>query len=76
MKVVDTLVIGGAMAYTFFKAKGEPTGKSLVEEDKVDLAKQLIDSWAISCCCRWITQSLPNSRAAEKRSMSTRFRKA
>ena len=42
MKVVDKLVIGGAMAYTFFKAKGEPTGKSLVEEDKVDLAKQLM----------------------------------
>jgi phosphoglycerate kinase len=42
-KIVDRLLIGGAMAYTFFKAKGEPTGKSLVEEDKVDLAKQLID---------------------------------
>ena len=43
MKVVDRLVIGGAMAYTFFKAKGEPTGKSLVEEDKVQLAKDLMD---------------------------------
>ena len=42
-KIVDRLLIGGAMAYTFFKAKGEPTGKSLVEEDKVELAKQLID---------------------------------
>jgi len=42
MKVVDKLLIGGAMAYTFLKAKGEPTGKSLVEEDKVDLAKQLM----------------------------------
>ena len=42
-KIVDKLLIGGAMAYTFFKAKGEPTGKSLVEDDKVDLAKQLID---------------------------------
>ncbi|HYP04980.1 MAG TPA: phosphoglycerate kinase [Bryobacteraceae bacterium] len=42
MKVVDKLVIGGAMAYTFFKAKGEPTGKSLVEEDKVQLAKDLM----------------------------------
>jgi phosphoglycerate kinase len=30
------------MAYTFFKAKGEPTGKSLVEEDKIDLAKDLM----------------------------------
>jgi phosphoglycerate kinase len=42
-RVVDKLLIGGAMAYTFFKAKGESTGKSLVEEDKVDLAKQLMD---------------------------------
>jgi phosphoglycerate kinase len=42
MKVVDQLLIGGAMAYTFLKAKGEPTGKSLVEEDKVELAKQLM----------------------------------
>ncbi len=41
-KIVDTLVIGGAMAYTFSKAKGEPTGKSLVEEDKVELAKSLM----------------------------------
>ena len=42
MKVVDRLLIGGAMAYTFLKAKGEPTGKSLVEDDKVELAKQLM----------------------------------
>ena len=42
MKVVDKLLIGGAMAYTFLKAKGEPTGKSLVEEDKIELAKQLM----------------------------------
>ncbi len=39
MKIVDRLLIGGAMAYTFLKAKGEPTGRSLVEDDKVDLAK-------------------------------------
>jgi len=44
MKFVDRLLIGGAMAYTFLKAKGEPTGNSLVEEDKVDLAKQLLAS--------------------------------
>jgi phosphoglycerate kinase len=42
MKVVDRLLIGGAMAYTFLRAQGEPTGKSLVEEDKLDLAKQLL----------------------------------
>lgn len=39
---VDNLLIGGAMAYTFFKAEGGNVGKSLVEEDKLDLAKELI----------------------------------
>jgi phosphoglycerate kinase len=43
-KVVDKLLIGGAMAYTFLKAQGKPIGKSLVEEDKVDLAKRLLSS--------------------------------
>src|SRR5471032_2504945 len=41
-KVVDKLLIGGAMAYTFLRAQGLPAGKSLVEEDKIDLAKQLL----------------------------------
>jgi phosphoglycerate kinase len=36
---VDTLIIGGGMANTFLKAKGYELGKSLVEEDKIDLAK-------------------------------------
>jgi phosphoglycerate kinase len=44
LNVVDTLLIGGAMAYTFLKAKGEPIGKSLVEDDKLDLAKELMAS--------------------------------
>ncbi len=43
MGLVDKLLIGGAMAYTFLKAKGEPTGNSLVEADKIDLAKSLIE---------------------------------
>ncbi len=40
---VDTLLIGGGMAYTFLKAKGQGVGKSLVEADKIDLAKTLLD---------------------------------
>ena len=38
----DTLLIGGAMAYTFFLAQGKEVGKSLVERDKVQLAKDLL----------------------------------
>jgi phosphoglycerate kinase len=44
MKVVDRLLIGGAMAYTFLRARGESTGKSLVEEDKIDLARELMQN--------------------------------
>jgi phosphoglycerate kinase len=40
--VVDTLIIGGAMAYTFLKAQGHPVGKSLVEADKISYARELI----------------------------------
>jgi len=39
---VDTLIIGGAMAYTFFAAQGYPVGDSLCELDKVELAKELM----------------------------------
>jgi len=39
---VDTLLIGGGMAYTFYKAKGLPVGNSLVEEDKVELARDIL----------------------------------
>ena len=38
---VDRLIIGGAMAYTFFKAMGKPVGKSLVEDDKLELARDI-----------------------------------
>lgn len=40
---VDTILIGGGMTYTFYKAKGLPIGNSLLEEDKVDLAKELME---------------------------------
>jgi phosphoglycerate kinase len=39
---VDRLIIGGAMAYTFLKALGKPIGGSLVEDDKLDAARQII----------------------------------
>jgi len=43
---VDRLLIGGAMAYTFFKAMGKPTGKSLVEDDKLDSAREIMKAAA------------------------------
>jgi phosphoglycerate kinase len=45
-KVVDKVLIGGAMAYTFMKSQGETVGKSLVEDDKLDLAKKLLSEHA------------------------------
>ena len=42
MEKADVFLIGGAMAYTFYKALGIPTGKSRVEADKVHLAEELL----------------------------------
>jgi 3-phosphoglycerate kinase len=43
LEKVDTLIIGGGMAYTFFKAQGYSVGESLCEEDKCDLALELME---------------------------------
>ncbi len=43
MNKVDTLIIGGGMAFTFFKAEGLEIGNSLLEADKIDLAKQILN---------------------------------
>jgi phosphoglycerate kinase len=43
LPMVDFLLIGGAMANTFFRALGLQTGKSLVEEDRIDMARQLLE---------------------------------
>lgn len=43
LEKVDTLIIGGAMAYTFLKATGKQIGNSLCEEEKIDLAKEILE---------------------------------
>ena len=52
---VDRLIIGGAMAYTFFKSRGIPVGKSLVEDDKLDAARTI----TADAASRHITLALP-----------------
>jgi phosphoglycerate kinase len=42
LPAVDNIIIGGGMTYTFFKAQGKEIGNSLLEEDKIDLAKELL----------------------------------
>jgi phosphoglycerate kinase len=42
IKIADAMLVGGGMAYTFLKAQGLPIGKSLVENDKIDLAKKIL----------------------------------
>ena len=43
MEKVDTLIVGGGMAYTFFAALGHTVGTSLLEADKIDLAKEMME---------------------------------
>ncbi len=54
-KRIDHLFIGGAMAYTFLKVEGVPVGSSKVEEDKLDLARQILDK----CKTRSVRVHLP-----------------
>ena len=60
---VDRLIIGGAMAYTFFKSRGIPVGKSLVEDDKLDAARK-IEADAAS---RHVTLALPTDHVVADR---------
>ncbi len=46
----DTLIIGGGMAYTFFKSMGVEIGKSVLEEDKLGLAKEIVEKAKSSSC--------------------------
>jgi phosphoglycerate kinase len=52
---VDRLIIGGAMAYTFFKSRGVPIGQSLVEDDKLDQARAIVGA----ATQRGVTLELP-----------------
>src|SRR2546430_9403759 len=54
LKRVDRLCIGGAMACTFFKAKGLEMGRSLVEEDQLEVARSLLTS-----ACQGLTLAMP-----------------
>ena len=44
-EVADKILVGGAMAYTLLKAQGVSIGKSLVEEDKIEVAKEIISKY-------------------------------
>ncbi len=44
METVDTLIVGGGMAYTFFAAQGHTVGTSICEADKIDLAKEMMET--------------------------------
>lgn len=55
----DKILIGGGMAYTFFKARGKEVGQSIVENDKVSLAKQLLDRSKDQLVLPWDTVVAP-----------------
>jgi len=65
MDKVDTLIIGGGMANTFLRAKGFDLGKSLLESDKVDLAKELMNKAQAGGVKFMLPVDLVVSRAAD-----------
>src|SRR5262245_7623356 len=69
INIANTILIGGAMAYTFFRAKGVATGKSLVEEDKIELARELMNTAAQ----RKVDLELPVYHVAGQSLNSTEF---
>ena len=79
MAKVDALIIGGGMAYTFLKAQGHEIGKSLLEADKLDLAKQTAGrsqgEAREDCCCQWTMWWRTKSRRTRTSSTSARARR-
>ena len=63
----DVIVIGGAMAYTFLLARDEPVGRSLVEPDRVETARRLLDGPGADRAARWTTWSPRGSTIAAER---------
>ena len=63
LNLADDILIGGAMAYTFFKAQGGQVGKSLVEEDKLDTARDVLERAEQA----GVKVHLPQIHAARKR---------
>jgi phosphoglycerate kinase len=50
LEIADTILIGGAMCFSFFRAQGKPTGDSLVEEEGIELARQALEKAESSDC--------------------------
>jgi phosphoglycerate kinase len=63
---VDGMLIGGAMANTFYKAKGAEVGKSLVEDDRLDMAKQLVEKGGIRLTLPHDAMVAPSLEAKDK----------
>ena len=72
----DKLLIGGGMVFTFLKAQGHEVGKSLLEEDQLDICRRYLDrgrpSAASRSCCRptsWSTPTFPSGDASPSRTV-------
>lgn len=65
LELADDILIGGAMAFTFFKAKGWPVGSSLVEEEGVPIAQQVLEKASSSSCKLWLPQDVVVAEKAE-----------
>jgi 3-phosphoglycerate kinase len=75
MRKVDTILIGGGMAYTFFKAQGKSIGDSLCEEDFVNSALALLDQ-AKKIGCQIVLPLIPSSARSSRPIPSTRWLRA